>query len=32
MKIGLFGGTGFIGSALTEYLSKEGHEILIFTS
>lgn len=31
MKIGLFGGTGFIGSALTEFLSEEGHEVLIYT-
>lgn len=31
MRIGLFGGTGFVGTALTEYLSNEGHEVSIYT-
>lgn len=29
MKIAVFGGTGFIGSAVVERLSKKGHEVLV---
>lgn len=31
MKVVIFGGTGFIGSALTSYWQQQGHEITIIT-
>ncbi len=31
MKIGITGGRGFIGQALTDYFLEHGHELLIFT-
>jgi uncharacterized protein (TIGR01777 family) len=31
MKIAIMGGTGMIGSTLTEELTKKGHDVIIFT-
>jgi uncharacterized protein len=31
MKIGITGGSGFIGQALTRYFSAQGHELFLFT-